>query len=155
MLDYGIMLKFDDGKLAVRHLLRLLKLLIMLARQRSSDYVQSVIMQLLQLFYKMTKRLPSWNMLKDNMAVFNEEAGEISFSMLARCVLGDTQKRKIDHMSKLYTLLHTFIRVDEDMAADSSTKGKNKTWRRTIKPNSEAIVTTASFFNAILREMSQ
>ena len=153
--DFGIMLTLEDGKLAVRSLMRLLWLLMMLVRERSSEYVNAIIMQLLILCHQMDNELPHWHILRDSLSTYNEEAGEISFSMLARAVLGDTLKNKIEHMDKMYTLIHTFRSVEEDLHTDTDRKGKSTSWRHSVDASSEEVVSTVAHFSEIIRGLQQ
>ena len=63
-----------------------------------------MMMQLLILMYQKEKNLPTWQMFMGSPSVFNEEAGEMSFSVLARCCLGDTTRMMFEHMSNMYKL---------------------------------------------------
>ena len=91
VLDYGLLIRLDDGRLLVRQLVKVLQVLLALRGSRKSAYVDGIIMQLLVLLYQHNKSLPMWTMLVNNANVYNEEAGEQAFSVLSRCVLGDTQ----------------------------------------------------------------
>ena len=102
VLDYGIRLKLNDGSLGVRHHFLLLQVHLCLdCQSRGGAYTQSIIMQLLIVLYQKKKNLPSWKMLSAELSMFNEEAGEITFSQLARSCIGDTQKRRFAHMNRL------------------------------------------------------
>ena len=65
---------------------------------------RSMMMQLLNLMYQREHNLPSWQMFSRSTAVFNEEVGEHSFSILSRLVLGDTTKCSFAHMDTMYAL---------------------------------------------------
>jgi hypothetical protein len=156
VLNYGIVLRLNDGKLGVKHLLRMLDLLLMVSGGRGGSYCHSVIMQLLVVQHQSLHNLPQWQMLKNSMSTFNEEAGEISFSLLSRIVLGDTQQRKFEHMDKCYKLVHMYGAVDRDLTHDRTSKfRKDNNWRRVVAPDSEPVQATVAFVRGQLRAMSQ
>ncbi len=127
----------------------------MLARGRSSEYCQCILAQLFILAHQIHHKLPPWVMLKQSLSTFNEEAGEISFSLLARATLGDTQKSKLQHMSKVYSLIHTYRVVAADLQADTDKDGKACNWRKKIFEDSEEVQSTVSFFTEVLRGIQQ
>lgn len=156
MLDYGACLKLNDGVLAVKHLLRMLHLHLCLDHQsRGGAYTQSIIMQLLIVLHQKAHNLPQWLMLKTNLASFNEEAGEITFSQLARCVVGDTQQRKLAHINQIYKLLHIYGELEEEHLADTHPNKKEETSRRKIPKDSETVIAVAQFMKTKFREMKQ
>ena len=57
--------------------------------------------------------------MKENMHMYNEELGEISFSVLARCVLGDNHKSDLQHMRSLYKLLPVYRDTKDQLLADT------------------------------------
>ena len=81
----------------------MVKLIICLS-QSHKTYAKSMMMQILILMYQKEKNLPAWQMFMGSSAVFNEEALEMSFSVLSRCCLGDTTKMMFEHMSSMYKL---------------------------------------------------
>jgi hypothetical protein len=144
----------DDGMFAVKQLFLLLKLhLCMDLKSRGGAYTQSIIMQLLIVLYQKAKNLPQWQMMKDELSVFNEEAGEITFSQLARASVGDTQKRKFDHMDRLYRLLHIYGDVEQDQLGDIGGTAKASTSRRKIDPDGEEVAAVVAFMKTKIREI--
>ena len=154
VLDYGISLKLNDGSLGVRHLFFLLKVHLCLdCQSRGGAYTQSIIMQLLIVLYQKKKNLPSWRMLSAELSMFNEEAGEITFSQLARSCVGDTQKRKFAHMNRLYKLLHIYGDVEEDQLHDLGGDTQHFSSRRKVNPAGEEVQAVSAFIKGKLREL--
>ena len=119
-MDYGLALKSDNGKLLFRHLFLLLRLNMALVQKNA--YSRSIMMQLLNMLYQRHQNLPSWQMFMRSTAVFNEEVGEHSFSILSRIVLGDTIKCSFTHMNKLYALVNAYRTNIDDMTSDQYRK---------------------------------
>ena len=91
---------------------------------QKNAYARSMMMQLLHLMYQREHNLPSWQMFSKSTAVFNEEVGEHSFSILSRLVLGDTTKCSFAHMDMMYALIHTYRANNEDMMNDQFRKAR-------------------------------
>ena len=155
VLDYGIVLKLDDGPLAIKMLCRMIKLLCLLARGRHNGYVRACILQLLIVLHQKRHNLPAWQMLEASVSTFNEEAGEMSFSMLARAVLGDTLKSKHEHLSKLYSMIHVYLDCEKEFYLDRFSMERKKNYRRNVADDEEVIDTVASYVNGILREITK
>ena len=105
-------MRIDDGKMSFLQLFRMVRLMICL-NQSHKTYAKSMMMQLLILMYQKEKNLPSWQMFMGSPSVFNEEAGEMSFSVLARCCLGDTTKMMFEHMSNMYKLTSLYAETTD------------------------------------------
>ena len=154
MFDYGITLKLDDGLLGVKQLVLMLKVHLCMDHQsRGGAYTQSIIMQLLVVLYQKAQKLPQWEMLRTSLSMFNEEAGETTFSQLARAVVGDTQQRKFPHMDRLYKLLHIYGDVELDQLDDTTNPTKERTSRRKVDPDGEEVAAVVAFMKAKLREL--
>ena len=91
--------------------------------------------------------------MKSNMAMFNEELGELTFSILARSVLADHTKDDFAHMDRLFRLLRVYRDVKGDVVADTSGAANSLNWRHKINKVGEEVVTTELFFKKIIRQM--
>ena len=134
-------------------LAKLVQLMILLCEGRSNTYVQSVLMGQMMHVYQQEKQLPHFKMLEVSMSMTNEEAGEISFSILSRACLGDTQKKKIDHMSDMYRSLHSLRTLDNDLRREFESDHGRKNWRRTFGPEDPTVVEVGSFMKALIRRI--
>ena len=92
-------------------------------------------------------------MMKSNMAMFNEELGELTFSILARSVLADHTRDDFAHMDRLFRLLRVYRDVKGDVVADTSGAANSLNWRHKINKVGEEVVTTELFFKKIIRQM--
>lgn len=88
----------------------------------------------------------------ENMSVFNEELGELTFSILARSTLGDHTKDDFDHMDRLFRLLPVYRDVKSDVVTDNSTSN-SLNWRHKINKDGEEVKTTELFFKSAIRQM--
>ena len=122
-------------------------------KSRGGAYSQSIFMQILVVLYQRKHKLPSWLMLKSQPTLFNEEAGEMTFSQLARSVVGDTQQRKFEHMNRLYKLLHIYGDVEIDTLADVKGSAIEACSRKKINPKGDEVEAVAAFMKSRIREI--
>jgi hypothetical protein len=132
-------------------MLKLQHVLLAVETSRSHAYTSSIAMQGLIVLYQRYKNLPQWQMMEDQMSVFNEETGEQAFSVLARCVLGDSTKAKFAHLNKMYRLLHTYMSLSAGIRDDMDFDGPVGNWRKVHKPDGPETVATVAWVRAMLR----
>jgi hypothetical protein len=94
----------------------------------------------------------SYKMMMNNMGIFNEEACEISFSILGRCVLGDSRKDDFEHMNKIYSLLPLFRDIRNDVFDDHGTP-TSLSWRHQLNAEGLEVQTGTVFFNRAIRQI--
>lgn len=132
------------GKLvpALPSMRRLIRVLTMLGCQ---EYVKCMLLNYAILQHLQRTNNPIIKVLKDSLGVVNEHAGEVSFSVLARLVIGDTQKHKATYMSEMYGLIPLFREVTTDFEEDLMvSKGKNG--HKRIFRDGEQVQTHRVFF---------
>lgn len=149
-----MILKLQDGRRAMRQLFLVLQVLICLDPKTGSvPYTRAIMLQLLVLLYQSKANTVAWQMLVNNFSAFNEETGELAFSVLARCVLGDSTKSKFEHLNNMYTLLHTYIAISEDVRNDVSDAGPNQAWRKKIAADAMEVQSVRFWFEGFLRNL--
>jgi hypothetical protein len=146
-------MKLCDGKLGIEMLHRMLHLLMILQRGKSHMYIHSIMMQLLILLHQRRQNTCAWQMLMESLSTFNEEAGELSFSMLARCVLGDTQKRKFAHLNLIYQQIHFYGALERELGADGAGFNKNGNWRKKLDPDGEFLTAVTAHMQSVIRQI--
>ena len=98
--------------------------------------------------------LPVHEMRMKSVSMFNEESGEQSFSVLARCAISDTQRKKVEVMSNYYSNIHTHMEVDEQLRTQrqrASTKEKIS-WRKKYTAEDSDVIEINSFLKCLIRE---
>ena len=94
----------------------------------------------------------AYDMMENNMACVSEDLGELSFSMLARCVLGDHVKSDIVHMDKLYKLLPVYRDLKQEIGDDTKNPD-SMGWHHTIQPDAVEVSAVAFFFDRMIGEV--
>lgn len=131
-MDYGLALRCDDGNLALRCLMPVIRMLLCLNSRRDS-YCKSLLVDLMVLCYQRSINSPSWQMFLTNFSLFNEEVGEMSYSCLSRMTMHDTKRGDIDHISMLYCLIQEYAAVDDAVWSDhnrASMRNGSVKWKR-------------------------
>jgi len=96
---------------------------------------------------------PCWNLLEADPMVCNEEQGELSFSVLARGMLGNPSRLDVEQVSKQYLLTKEQMQLANDMGEDLGCK--NLTSGKGSKGNvvkETDINAAAAHFGSVLRE---
>ena len=86
VLDYGCTVKMDQGRRVVLGQVKLLKLFMLLRGRDTTEYEKALLASLLVWARNKHGKSFLWKMFKQNACAFNEEAGEVAFSVLARQV---------------------------------------------------------------------
>ena len=94
-----------------------------------------------------------WTMIQENITCLNEECGELSFSVLSRCVLGDTNKSDFDRLSNMYAMIHVYRNINQDLCDDIQAPLIKRT-KRCIRVNSEEVTSTGFYFLSKIRELN-
>ena len=118
------------------------------------NYPKMIISYLMILEYWRSINHYTIDMMKGNMSCVDEELGELSFSVLSRCVLGDNQRSDFEHMKKMYELLPVYMDVKQDIEADTKNQ-QSIGWRHKVDIDSDEVRSTAFFFKRTIRLISQ
>ena len=157
--DYYLALKFNQGSRCVRALYRLCTACCMLHNcknagvTRGHPYPKIMISFMLVLQHWRSTKYCGYEMMKTNMSMFNEELGELTFSILARSVLADHTKDDFSHMDRLFRLLRVYRDVKSDVVSDTSGSKNSLNWRHKINKAGDEVNTTILFFKKIIRQM--
>lgn len=122
-------------------------------RGKGHKYHKLQIAYLLILAYWKKINFCGYKMMLHNMGVFNEELGETTFSVLARCVLGDNVKNNREHMQNLFSMLSIYRDVKDDVLSDVSSNNNSISWRHNIDVNGEEVQNAKLFFKKMLRQI--
>jgi hypothetical protein len=152
LLDYGMSLKLDNLVETMSKLSKVVQLMNLLCEGRSNKYVQSTLFHLMVFAYQKQAGLPHYKMIEESMSVINEESGEISFSVLSRCMLGDTTKKKVEHMSDMYRNIHSLRHLDSELRRkDNGSNHGRGSWRRKFGPEDNTAVQVKHFLVGHIR----
>jgi hypothetical protein len=162
--DYGIALKLNDGALIIRCMAKLLKVFLCLQRgNRQSEYVTCIIAQMLIFAdwnrqHRCSGDHPMMKQFLDDPSIFNEEAGEISLSVMTRgmSVIGKTCDRKM--LQDEFRMIHARMSTARDLKVDLTSDGldnrqNERSEQMTSQKAGEEIKACSAYFCTILREI--
>lgn len=161
MHDFYVSLKFNKFNTTVKSLYRLFvagcmlqKLKLPGSTREGHNYSKKQLMHLLVLQYWNKTGTYAGDMMKHNTGIFNEELGETTFSMLARCTLGDTILNEFEHMNKMYCLLPVLREIKDEVFEDSGLTN-SLSWRHTIKVDGDEVSTSTLFFKSMIKRIKR
>ena len=146
----------NDGPKAIEQLHRLFCVSVMLRnaktnnRGKAHNYPQLILSYLLILAYQRKHNLYPYQMLIRNQTIYNEDLGEITFSVLSRCVLGDNNKSNFDHLNQMYTLL-PYVKQVVNSISDDTGVPNTLNWRKTIPISGTEVTHTGDYFKKLIQ----
>ena len=157
--DFYVSMKLNKGATSREALYQLFVACCMLhniktpGHRTAHNYPKIQLCYLLILAYWKKINFYAYRMMNQHMAIFNEELGEITFSILGRVVLGDHCKDNFVHMNKMYQLLPLYRNIKDDVLKDSNVKC-SLSWRHHIRSSSEEVQNAILYFKACVRQIS-
>lgn len=154
--DYGLHLRarHETGmgqSFLAFHMGRMLKVMLCLG---SAIYENCLIFAMAQLYYLMEKNHPIWHLFDYKYTIFNEEAGEMSFSLLQRFMSKDTMRSDFEHLNTKYKLVPMFYECAKDFKGDLLNGGLAETLSVIeTKVDSAEVRTLGRHFNSVIDSM--
>ncbi len=109
----------DDGEKVLKAQAELLRLFLLLPGRDATPYVIALTLSIAHWSMWKASDHPVWKMFRDNACAFNEEAGEVGFSALARSVAKQGGIRcDVTQVNKRFRLLRETMRVANDVGMD-------------------------------------
>lgn len=121
--------------------------------QPKQEYVRSIIHQLLTLTYWRTeRRLPFWGIFKKDVAKFNEEPIELSFSLLGRSLQNDSMRNNLAHVRDKYRGIKSYIEFKAELQSEFLDKDtmKSVSGRFYIKDNNPKLAEVKAWLSHTL-----
>jgi len=152
--DYGCYLKMDDGEQIMQAQLRVLHVFLIINNGKCYEYQRAIMLsQLILTSYKQRNHV-CWTMFKNNPSAFNEETGEICFSILAREIAQGGIRSDVKSVDRRYRLIRTKLDVAEDLRSDISGDDFNEHSRAQVNPQGPEVKATIAFFLDVIRKLS-
>lgn len=119
---------------------------------RSDIYINSLLSELLVQSHCVEKNLPSFELLDKAFSLFNEEVGEMSFSVLARLIYSKSHEVNLGVVNQLYCLVHEYAALDDDIMADQDHRAMRNGYTKVDfhGPASEAV---GGFLRTMMRKL--
>lgn len=148
------MLKMDDGGLVLNHMRRVLWLFIKIGGRQCSEYIRGMIIHINVLAHLERVNHPVWTMWKTNVSAFNEEAGELSFSVLARMTNANASRSDLKLANAKFRLIRTQLTTADDLECDLSRHQQgSRHHHQSLKVDCPDVLATAAHFQLVIRQM--
>ena len=157
VFEYAIGLKLDRSEDFPGMLIRMHRLMLMFPGNSSgmNDYRDGILVTILELIHWRDHNKTMYDIFCSNINVFNEEIGELSFSMLARCITGvkGSNPSSVDRCRNQYKTIKANMDVAADFASDTgfNFKKNDLSSYKQIKKDSEEVIITIAFFKQLIR----
>ena len=150
MHDYLVHVKRDMGAHVLKHLRRMT---LVFACLRCDQYTVANIQNLHVLTYhRNEQRLPFASLLRNDVGLFSEEAGEVVFSLLARSTLGDSVEDKHKFVTDCFCSLGAMRSMQLEHATTES-KSKDDSARTRILQHDPEVIALQEHFLGVLRAL--
>ena len=144
----------DNGSWILDASRRLLKVFLLLDGPASREYQKALCMSiLLWQSYKKSNH-PGWQMFLQNASCFNEEVGEIGFSILARSISRGGVRSDIKMVNQEYQLIKSKMNIASDLKTDLHCDDFSN-GRRFIDAKGTEVVATAEYFKTVIRKLKR
>lgn len=128
----------------------MLKLFLMTGQ---NQYARGLICDLLVQFYQCRNGLVPWKLFMADLHCFNEEAGEISLSVLSRMTQGNTEMRNFDRMARRYRMSRAALQVSHFLdRKNRASIVPPRIHKYNIDVDGEEVTTTVTFFKKVIRQ---
>jgi hypothetical protein len=119
-------LKLDRGAWILKRSFALMAIFLLGKDRECGEYRRAFLLHLMLLHHWKDARHTIWKMMNSNACAFNEEAGEIAFSVLSRVVGGSMVRRDADQLTQKFVLSREQVRFWKDMGLDISPDPNNE-----------------------------
>ena len=151
MQDYGCCLKLGDGEAVLRQQYLLLKVFLVLNNSNCREYQRALSTSVHLWEWMRSRNHPCWRLFKNNASAFNEESGEICFSVLAREIAGSGVRSDCEAVGSKFKLITTKMRVAQDLKFDPRGEDFAVRKHKEIKTDSAEVRATVHFFERTIR----
>ena len=154
MQDYGCSLKLDDGEKILEMQHRVMTIFLLLDGPQAREYQKALSTSVHLWEWMRAKSHPAWSIFKNNASVFNEESGEICFSVLAREIAGSGIRSDCEAVSRRFALIKSKIQVSQDFNVDLCGDDFASRDHCKVDRRSEEVKAASSFFKRMIRSLT-
>ena len=146
-------MKMDGGVYGLHFSRRMLRLFHCLG---DGQYTKSNLWNLIVMrYHRSQSKLPFHRLVMKDIALMDEECGELAFSVLSRHTVSDHVHNKREHMDKIWKTLDIVSRNQGNMDRSPIDTGSKTRTRPHIAKKSPEVIATTNFFKRKLRELER
>jgi hypothetical protein len=151
--DYGCLLKMDNGRDVLTGQANLLRIFILIGGRQCSEYVRALTASLLLWCNWKKENHPCWQVFEQNANAFNEESGEIAFSVLARSC-AKSVRADCNAVAGIFRRQKCSMELAADLNYEIACEDFVPKNVRRIKHDSAEVQATVAYFKSIIRQIS-
>ena len=151
--DYGVTLKCDGGNQVMAAQFRLFHLFLIIDNSKCKEYQRAMCTSIHLWMWMMKNKHPSWKIFKNNASAFNEESGEICFSVLAREIAGSGVRSDCSAVSSKFKLIKSKTQIAKDLKVELCGEDFSTKHHSSVKKDSAEVFTTIAFFQRMIRQV--
>ena len=152
IVDYGLALRCNHGSLVLSKLPGIIRLLMCLQKNTSDVYMNSLLSELLVKSNNLEEGLPTFDLFDNAFSLFNEEVGEMSFSVLARLMYSKSHEVNLEIVNKLFILVHEYAALDDELLFDGGIQGMRNGYIKVDYEGTAALAIRA-FMSTVIRQL--
>ena len=153
MQDYGCALKMDDGERIVDMQYNLLTIFLLLDGPQSREYQKALSTSIHIWEWLRANNHPGWVIFKNNASVFNEESGEVCFSVLAREIAGSGVRSDCEAVSRKFGLIKSKMEVGQELQVEMCGEDFSSNHHGKVLSTSDDVKATVEFFKRMIRQV--
>ena len=151
--DYGCALKMDDGEHILEMQYKLYSIFLLLDGPQSREYQKALCVSVHLWEWMKRNNHPGWQIFKNNASVFNEESGEICFSVLAREIAGSGVRSDCEAVSRKFGLIKSKMDVGKELEVEMCGEDFSSNHHGKVLTTSDDVQASIQFFKRMIRQV--
>ena len=116
--SYGVAMKLDNGTQVMEHQLQILQVLIFIGGTNTTEYQRAIATSLHIWQYWRNVDHVAWRLFDAIASMWNEESGEVCFSVLARDIASSGVRSDVSKVSEKFELIRIKMESVADLKVD-------------------------------------
>ena len=145
----------DDGRRILKEQYRLLAVFLLLDGSQSKEYQRALLTSISLWEWMKRQAHPMWDVFKNNASVFNEESGEVAFSVLARDIASSGVRSDCEAVSRKFRIIKPKMVVAKGLEIDLCGDDFSSASHCTVDVKSPDVVAATAFFKKMIRQLQR
>ena len=143
----------DDGGRILNEQYRLLAVFLLLDGSQSREYQRALLTSICLWEWMKSQQHPMWGVFKNNASVFNEESGEVAFSVLARDIASSGVRSDCEAVSRKFRMIKPKMVVAKGLKLDLCGEDFSSASHCMVDEKSPDVVAATAFFKKMIRDL--
>jgi hypothetical protein len=143
----------DDGERLLTAMYKLLIVFLILDSPQSREYQRALTMSIHLWEWMRVNDHAGWRIFRQNASAFNEESGEIAFSVLARDLASSGIRSDVKSVSRKFGMIKAKMTVAKGLEVELCGDGFSTHDHCVVKVKSPEVDATVAFFKGMIRKL--